>query len=153
MNTLPSLCWIVGLNLLSNGPASAMWWDSQQHDGSRGRGRESESGRKVIKRVELCYLWETDYKVWRKRRNSQLQLTYNTHKGWRWDTVFTNWDKVWQNPTRIPIVWCFKLANSATSCDKIKSAQLGPSKIWQPWCPNFGNPENQIADLQVFEHA
>ena len=68
-------------------------------------------------------------------------------------TVLTKWDKVWQNPTRILIAWCFKLANSATSCDKIESASLYPSEIWQPWCPNFGNPENQIAYLQVFEHA
>ena len=68
-------------------------------------------------------------------------------------TVLTNWDKVWQNPTRIPIGRDFKLANSATSCDKIESASLYPSEIWQPWCPNFGNPENQIAYLQVFEHA
>ena len=68
-------------------------------------------------------------------------------------TVLTKWDKVWQNPTRIPTVCCFKLANSVISSDKIDSESWHPSKIWQPWCPNFGNPENQIAYLQVFEHA
>ena len=84
-------------------------------------------------------------RVWGVRANVGLILV---------DTVLTTvvikFDK---NPTRIPIAWCFKLANSATSCDKIESASLYPSEIWQPWCPNFGNPENQIAYLQVFEHA
>ena len=68
-------------------------------------------------------------------------------------TVLTKWDKVWQNITRIPIAWCFKLANSVTSCEKIESGSLYPSEIWQPWYSNFGNPEIQIADLQVFGHA
>ena len=27
-----------------------------------------------------------------------------------------------------------------------------PSEIWLLWCANFGNPENQISDLLVFEH-
>ena len=61
--------------------------------------------------------------------------------------------KFGKNATRVPIAWCFKLANSVTSCDKIESGSLRPSEIWQPWYPNFGNPENQIADLQVLEHA
>ena len=70
------------------------------------------------------------------------------------DTVLTTVViKLDKNPTKIPIAWCFKLTNSATSCDEIESASLYPSEIWQPWCPNFGNPENQIAYLQVFEHA
>ena len=58
-----------------------------------------------------------------------------------------------QNATRNPLAWGFKLANSETSCDKIESGQLYPSEIWQPWCPIFGNPENKIVFLQVFEHA
>ena len=44
-------------------------------------------------------------------------------------TLLRKFDK---NITRIPIAWCFKLANSVTSCDKIESGSLYPSEIWQP---------------------
>ena len=40
-------------------------------------------------------------------------------------TVLRKFDK---NPTKIPIAWCFKLANSVTSCDKIESGSLSPSE-------------------------
>ena len=54
-------------------------------------------------------------------------------------------EKDLKNLTRILILWYSKLSIYPTSCGKIEFGSLHPSKIWQPWYTNFGNPENKIA--------
>ena len=57
-----------------------------------------------------------------------------------------------QNPPWNPTSWCFKLAICLIFPREIEFGSSRPSEIWQPWSANFGNPENQNSDLQVFEH-
>ena len=74
------------------------------------------------------------------------------------DTV-TQYTHLWkkckkggQNPPWNLTSWCFKLAICLIFPSEIEFGSSRPSEIWQPWCANFGNPENQNSDLQVFEH-
>ena len=87
--------------------------------------------------ILLCYLLSNHLPM---RTLSPHTSVYSIEKGLK-------------NPPWNLILWWCKLAICLTSCSEIGFGQLRPSEIWQPWHAIFGNPENQIADLQVFELA
>ena len=68
--------------------------------------------------------------------------------------LLSGMEKGLKNPPWNPIMWCCKLAICLTSSGEIEFGSLRRSEIWQPVHANFGNPENQILVLHVFErHA
>ena len=86
-----------------------------------------------------------------RRRHCEINFVVVAFAHGETHTPLFKMEKGLKNPPWNPILWWCKLAICLTSWSKIGFGELRPSEIWQPWHAIFGNPENQIADLQVFE--